>query len=41
MRISEVGSLLKSDVVNAQGEVNDVIHLTASKQKAVRVEGYL
>ena len=33
MRISEVGSLLKSDVVNAQGEVNDVIHLTAQQTK--------
>jgi len=33
MGISEVGCLLKSDVVNTQGEVNDVIHLPAQQTK--------
>ena len=33
MRVSEVASLLVSDVVNDEGEVNDVIHLTANQTK--------
>ena len=33
MRISEVASLLVSDVVNDEGTVNDVIHLTAQQTK--------
>ena len=33
MRVSEVASLLVSDVVNDKGEVNDVIHLTANQTK--------
>ena len=33
MRVNEVASLLVSDVVNDEGEVNDVIHLTANQTK--------
>jgi len=33
MRVSEVASLLVSDVVNNKGEINDVIHLTADQTK--------
>jgi len=33
MRVSEVASLLVSDVINEKSEVNDVIHLTANQTK--------
>ena len=41
MRVSEVASLLLSDVVNDKVEVNDVIHLTASQTKEMIAEGFL
>ena len=33
LRVNEIASLLVSDVVNDDGEVNDVIHLTANQTK--------
>ena len=33
MRVSEVASLFVSDVVNADGEINDIIYLTAQQTK--------